>query len=351
MAYVKSDDVQKREKDYYDYLKNNNPGEFSSEYTDKANAALAEIENMGDFKYNPATDIGYQAARKQYTAGGQQAMKDTLGTATELTGGYDNSYAQVAAQQTFNNYMSELANMMPQFENQAYGRYQDQRNQKIDYYGILENARQRAYNEHMDAVNRYNMEADRLYGLYSDAYNKDYTAYRDSVADQQYADEFAYRQGQDAIANDQWERNFAHGVAMDNAAAETAYLNALSDEELAAEGYEYAGIAYEYTPEGERIEVGRRYIKDGKEYVFDKGLNPNAFNADMPDNINGVPLKKTELMSDDNGELQYIYTTGDGKYWLWNDKMNNFERIANPYPNAATKAGQMLASNILKAFK
>ena len=250
MAYVKSDDVQKREKDYYDYLKNNNPGEFSSEYTDKANAALAEIENMGDFKYNPATDIGYQAARKQYTAGGQQAMKDTLGTATELTGGYDNSYAQVAAQQTFNNYMSELANLMPQFEQQAYGRFNDKRNQQIDYYGILENARQRAYNEHMDAVNRYNMEADRLYGLYSDAYNKDYTAYRDSVADQQYADEFAYRQGQDAIANDQWEREFAYTTNPQNNVTTPAITRDIYDEFVEAnkksrDGLEKTAIKYE----------------------------------------------------------------------------------------------------------
>ena len=335
MAYVKSDDVQKREKDYYAYLQNNNPGEFSSAYTDKANAALAEIENMGEFKYNPATDIGYQAARKQYTAGGKQAMKDTLGTATELTGGYDNSYAQAAAQQTFNNYMAELANMMPQFENQAYGRYQDQKNQKIDYYGIMENARQRAYNEHMDEVNRYNAEADRLYGLYSDAYNADYGAY------------------QDAVANDQWERTFAHNTAMDNASAAAAqtsadadyykaladYQDSLAEDELLF--YEYAGDAVNDLGEI----IGKNYYYDGKLRTYDVGINPytNTRNPDakngtfsngyQPDNVGGKKLKETGYEDDRNGKWQNIYTTGDGRYWVWNGKLNEYEQVKNPEPD------------------
>lgn len=342
MAYVKSEDVKKREQDYYAYLKNNNPGEFSSEYTDKANAALADIENMGEFKYNPATDVGYQAARKQYTAGGQQAMKDTLGAATELTGGYDNSYAQVAAQQTFNRYMSELANMMPQFENQAYGRYQDQRNQKIDYYGIMENARQRAYNEHMDKVNRYNAEADRLYGLYGDAYNADYTAYRDSVADQQYADQWA-------LTQEQWE----HDKAMDNASATAAQTSAEADYYKALAEYEdgLAGeepLFYEYAGDEKDDSgniIGKNFYYNGKLRNYDVGINPytNTRNDDakngtfsngyQPDNVGGKKLSKTGYQTDDNGKLQNIYTTNDGHYWLWNGVANEYEEVENPEPD------------------
>lgn len=330
MAYVQSEDVKKKEKDYYAYLKEQDPGAFSSEYTDKANAAFADIENMGDFKYNPATDVGYQAARKQYTRGGQQAMKDTIGTATELTGGYDNSYAQAAAQQTYNQYMSELANLMPQYENQAYGRYQDDRNNKINYYSMLKDAEAQAYNQHMDKVNMYNNNADRLYGEYMDAYNADYGAY------------------QDAVANDQWERTFAHNTAMDNASAAAAQTSAEADYYKALAEYEDSLAGEEpsfYTYSGVNDDGKAVFYMDGKSYTFDAGVNPytGTKNSDakngtfsngyQPNNVNGKKLSKTDYQSDDNGVMQNIYTTGDGHYWLWNGRLNKYEEVESPEPD------------------
>ena len=336
MAYVQSDKVNKKEKDYYAYLKEQDPGAFSSEYTDKAKAALADIENMEDFKYNPATDVGYQAARKQYTRGGQQAMKDTLGAATELTGGYDNSYAQAAAQQTYNQYMTELANLMPQYEQQAYGRYQDQRAGKIDYYGMLVDAEARARDEHERKVDRYNQNADRLYGEYMDAYNADYGAY------------------QDAVAQDQWERTFAHNTAMDNASAAAAqrsaeadYYSALAEYEDAARGsaYSYAGDAFD----DEGNVTGKVYYQDGKEKTYAVGLNPytGTTNPDIengamengyqPDNVNGRKLKPTQWESDDFGSLQPVWKTvefarrGDiVRYYVWNESKNRYEEVEKP---------------------
>lgn len=176
MAYTPSATVKKREEDYYAHLKNK-PGEFTSDNTAKANQALDNYINRGDFKYNPATDTGYQAARKQYVRGGQQAMKDTLGTATELTGGYDNSYAQAAAQQTYNNYMAELANLMPQYEQQAYGRWQEQGNQMLNYYDIYKNAEAQDYARHQDKLNRYYADADRLKADYDTEYSNEYNNY------------------------------------------------------------------------------------------------------------------------------------------------------------------------------
>ena len=210
MAYTASDKVKEKEKDYYAHLYNNDPGEFSSANTEKANKALSDYENRGEFKYNPATDSGYQAAKKQYTQGGKQAMKDTLGTATELTGGYDNSYANVAAQQTYNNYMSELSSLMPQYEQQAYDRWQDEGERKLNYYGVLKDAEADEYSKYRDKVSDYNTEADRLYGLYADEKNFEYGSYWDQVNQD-------YQAEQDRIANDQWERNFAESQRQYNA--------------------------------------------------------------------------------------------------------------------------------------
>lgn len=326
MAYTPSATVKKREEDYYAHLKNK-PAEFSSENTAKANQALDNYINRGDFNYNPATDTGYQAARKQYVRGGQQAMKDTLGTATELTGGYDNSYAQAAAQQTYNGYMAELASLMPQYEQQAYGRWQDQGNQLLNYYDIFKNAEAQDYAMHQDKMNAYNADADRLYGQYMDAYTADYGAY------------------QDAIANDQWERTFAHNTAMDNASATAADYQ----DGLAGDAYSYAGVAYDKDANGNQVEVGRKFYQDGKEITYATGINPytGTTNSDIkngvmengyqPDNVNGRKLKPTKWESDDFGGLQPVWKTveyarrGDiVRYYVWNDSKNRYEEVEKP---------------------
>lgn len=338
MAYTPSENVKKKERDYYAHLYNNNPGEFSSDYIDKANKALADIENRGEFKYNPATDIGYQSARKQYTQGGQQAMKDTLGTATELTGGYDNSYAQTAAQQTYNKYMGELAALMPQYEGQAYDRYITEGQQMKDYLGILNNALDRDYARYQDKVNAYNAETDRLYADLMDERDLDYGAYIDQR-------NYDYQAAQDAIANDQWERTFAHNTAMDEAAAKTAQTNADTDYLKALAGDDEGFYTYTGNVDGRSV-----FYRDGKEYTYDVGVNPytGKINPDVkgkdgkvdeskvfsngyqPNNVKGKKLKETGYKSDDNGVLQNIYTTGDGHYWLWDGKSNAYEEVENP---------------------
>ncbi len=341
MGYTQSEKVNKAEKDYYSYINSNKPGEFSSENTQKAKDALAAYENRGEFKYNPATDSGYQAARKQYTAGGQQAMKDTLGVATELTGGYDNSYAQTAAQQQYNSYMAELASLMPQYENQAYDRWQAEGDRMIDYYGILKNAEAQDYAMYRDKVGDFNTEADRLYGQYADEKNFDYGGYIDDR-------NYKYQVEQDTIANDQWERTFAHQQAQDNAAAAVAQKNAQADyysamakyndslEEEAPSFYTYSGV----NDDGKAV-----YYMDGKSYTYDVGINPytGTVNPDVkngtfkngyqPNNVGGKKLSKTDYQSDDNGIMQNIYTTGDGHYWLWNGRLGKYEEVESPEPD------------------
>lgn len=348
MSYVQSDKVKEKEINYYEHLKNNNPGEFSSQYKDKADATLADIESTKAFEYNPALDIGYQAAKKQYTQSGKQAMKDTLGAATELTGGYDNSYAQTAAQQTYNQYMAELAALMPQYEQQAYGRWQDDRTAKVDYYTMLRDAEDRAYAQHQDKVNAYNAETDRLYGEMMDEKQLDYGIY------------------QDQVANDQWERTFAHNTAMDNASAAAAqtsaqadYYSALAEYSDDLEGEDQSLFTYSgVNGDGKAV-----FYQDGKEYVYDVGINPytGKMNPDaengtfnngyQPDNVGGVKLKESGYESDDNGVMQNIYTTGDGRYWLWNGVLNKYEQVPDPTMQGKFKRLGSDLGSALRAIK
>lgn len=93
-----------------------NPGEFSSEweaFRDKYGRKLDE-------EYDPNSDPTYLAYKNQYTKGGMKAMQDTLAKAAALTGGYGSSYGQSAGQQTYNDYMTALADKIPELAQAAY---------------------------------------------------------------------------------------------------------------------------------------------------------------------------------------------------------------------------------------
>jgi hypothetical protein len=117
-------------------------------------------------------------------------MQDTLAQVSARTGGLASSYAQSAAQQTYNNYMAALADKVPELQQLAYSMYMD------------DIAMDRADQDMLMGLD------DRDYGRWSDDRNFNYGAYRDSVADQQWKDSFAYQQAQDALAQQNWEKQF-----------------------------------------------------------------------------------------------------------------------------------------------
>ena len=113
------------------------PGAYSSQYSDQLNSVRAQLM---DYKYDPMQDANYQALAKIYGARGNIAAKDTLADAASLNGGYGTSYAVSAAQQARNQYNQELAAMIPELEQNAYGRLQNN-------YGMLMDADTMAYEQ------------------------------------------------------------------------------------------------------------------------------------------------------------------------------------------------------------
>lgn len=59
-----------------------------------------------------------------YARHGKRAMQDTLGEVSARTGGLASSYAGAVAQETYDNYMAELADKYPSLVNAAYSMYQ-----------------------------------------------------------------------------------------------------------------------------------------------------------------------------------------------------------------------------------
>lgn len=182
---------------------------YSSRYQDQIDALSRQILNRKDFSYDPEQDPTYRQYRESYTRGGQRAMQDTLGQVSARTGGLASSYAESAAQQTYDGYMSALADRVPELRQLAYQMYLDEWNGKRNELSTLQGLEASDYNRYLAQLGQYNADRSFDYGAYRDelsdmwrALNSlagleqaDYNRYRDQVGDLRYADETAYNRG------------------------------------------------------------------------------------------------------------------------------------------------------------
>lgn len=119
------------------------------------------LANYKAFEYDPSTDPAYLQYADSYTRGGQRAMTDVLGQLAARTGGMASSYAGSMAQQTYDQYMTDLANKIPELRQLAYSMYVDDYNRQVDNYN-------RAYNQYEDAYGRWYDQTRFDYDRYQD---------------------------------------------------------------------------------------------------------------------------------------------------------------------------------------
>ena len=224
--------------------------QYVNQYQDLIDELRGKIMDRDPFSYDPETDPAYQQYRQSYTAGGQQAMRDTLGQVSARTGGLASSYAGSAAQQTYDGYMSALADKIPQLRQLAYEMYQDEGDRQrlnLDMIAALE---REDYAKYQDLLSQYNADRSFSYGQYRDdiadaRYGREfnYQTWRDLLGDLRYADETAYNREvyQDETAYNrgvyQDETAYNRGVYQD----ETDYNRALQRAKLLAESGDFSG--------------------------------------------------------------------------------------------------------------
>lgn len=98
-------------------------GGTKNPYEAQANALYEQLMNRGDFRYDLQGDMLYRQYADQYSQMGKTAMRDAMGTAAGLTGGYGNSYAQQVGNQAYQGYLGQLNDMVPEFYDRAYNEW------------------------------------------------------------------------------------------------------------------------------------------------------------------------------------------------------------------------------------
>lgn len=191
------------------------PAAYQSQYQSTISGLLGRIGNRGTFSYNPLADANYQNLAKIYDANGTKAMRDTLGQAAGLNGGYNTSWATSAAAQAKNDYNQQLAALIPELEQNAYQRWADNFNMDISALNAYQAADDSLYGRYRDAVADSQWQYSQDYGRYRDnvsdsqwKYSQDYNKYRDQIGDNQWNQNFEYNRGRDSVADSQWQKDF-----------------------------------------------------------------------------------------------------------------------------------------------
>lgn len=233
MAYQKKDYIQSDAvTEAYDKLQGHQatkPSDYTSKWESYLDDVLGQIQNREPFKYDINSDALYNQYKGQYIRQGQMAMQDAMGQASAMTGGYGNSYAQTVGQQTYQNYLQGLNEMVPQFYQMALDKYQMEGDDLMNQYAMMADRENQDYGRWQDAMNQYYNELDRLqgiydnersydYGVWSDQQDFDYGLWRDDVADQQWQSAFEYQQQQNQLAHEQWLQEFEYQKQQDELA-------------------------------------------------------------------------------------------------------------------------------------
>ena len=166
------------------------PGEYQGKYQGQIDQTIGSIMDRKPFSYDVNGDALWHQYKDRYTDMGRQAMMDTMGQAAQLTGGYGNSYAQMAGQQAYQNYLKGATDMIPQLAQMAQQRYNQQGQEMYQLYGLLSGEEQRGYGNWADAYNRWRAERDYTTGRYDTERGFDYGTHRDSVTDDQWKAQF-----------------------------------------------------------------------------------------------------------------------------------------------------------------
>lgn len=126
--------------------------EFNSSYDEQITQLYNKIVNRQAFTYEAANDPLYGQYQQQYTRLGKLAMKDSMGQAAALTGGYGSSYAQSVGQQEYDEYLQKLSDIIPELYEDAYQRYKDEGSALESEYDRLTDLKESEYDEYRDMV-------------------------------------------------------------------------------------------------------------------------------------------------------------------------------------------------------
>lgn len=195
------------------------PGEYVSQHSANIDALLDKVMNGEKFSYNVNQDPLFQQYKDMYVKNGKLAMDDTMAEAAALTGGYGSSYGTAAAQQTYQKYLTELNNKMPEFYDRKYQMYLAEKEGDYEKLALLQQMDDAEYAKYRDEIGDYNTQLGYLYQKKADLSDEEWQKYMAALSNyendrdfnetvRQHNEQMAYQKERDKVSDEQWEKTY-----------------------------------------------------------------------------------------------------------------------------------------------
>lgn len=172
-GYTPGDAVTKAN-NYLQNVINGKPADYESQYKGQVEKLYNDLVNRGPFEYDLNGDQLFQQYKNIYTQQGKKAMRDTMGQAAGLTGGYGNSYAAAAGNQAYNEYLQKLGYAIPELYQQAYNQYTQEGDDLLNKLKTAQGLDDTAYGRYRDLLGDWQNERSFASDREQQAYNRDY---------------------------------------------------------------------------------------------------------------------------------------------------------------------------------
>lgn len=144
------------------------PGTFDQQLAE----LYQKISTRPDFKYDVRADPLYQQYKDQYMQQGKLAMRDTMGKAAGLTGGYGSTYGQSVGQQAYDASLKDLAAAIPELYGVAYDKYKDDGDLLLRLYGLAGDQRDTEYGRFRDEMKDWESDREFQRQVETEEYNR-----------------------------------------------------------------------------------------------------------------------------------------------------------------------------------
>ncbi|MBR5442604.1 MAG: peptidoglycan-binding protein [Clostridia bacterium] len=206
--YEKSQAVKDAEAEIEDWEKNK-PGAYESKYDDEIDRLVEDILSREDFRYDMQSDPLYQQYRQMYMENGQKAMRDTVGQAAALTGGYANSYAVTAGNQAYADYLDELNGIALDLRDRAYEIYVDEGEKLIADITILRDLEGDEYEKYLNTLEQYYADGDYLFKKLVEMSDAEFEAFVAQVEAWESDRDYEFKKYQDDLDRQEFEAEMA----------------------------------------------------------------------------------------------------------------------------------------------
>lgn len=266
----------------------NAPAEYVNKYADAIDEILDKVNSRGEFNYDINVDPIWNSLKDTYQRNAMLGMKNAMGEASALTGGYGSSYSQQAGQQAYQQSISEMTDIIPQLADNALARWQAGGNELRSNLAALQSQQAQDRAMYESDLAQFNTDRNYLYNKVMDMSDEEFNQYLAGM-EMYYNDrDFYASQKQQAIDNLQYQEAQDESRRQFNQSLLQDYVGLAADTTLGlgSLGLDAASLASDNYWQGRNLTEDARQFdtslaEDSRQFDASLGEDARQFDASL----------------------------------------------------------------------